>query len=79
MTTTPTELPEAIVPEAHALATQLAIVAGDEAAVMANLTRAAGADPDRAAALCVATLVYTFARCVTPANPSTTNTKEKSA
>lgn len=74
--TTPTELPEVIVPEVHALAEVLADVTGDEAAVIAAVARIGGTDPDEAAALCIATLIYTYSRCLTTTDPSTTNPKE---
>lgn len=76
----PRELPQALVHETHALAELLASVAGDEAEVIRTLARIGQScpTPEDAAALCTATLIYTFARCITT-ETNTTNTKEKTA
>lgn len=77
-TETADRLPDSVIVEAHALAEALALVAGDEAAVLDVIARTArDRDPEAAAALCVLALAYTFGRCVVPINPpSTTNQKE---
>jgi len=71
-------LPDSVISEAHALAEALALVAGDEAAVLDVIARTARErEPEAAAALCMVTLAYTYGRCVVPIDPeSTTNPKE---
>jgi hypothetical protein len=78
MTDETTELPDSVTADAHTLAESLALVAGDEAAVLDIIARTArDRGPEAAAALCVVTLAYTFGRCVVLTDPpSTANPKE---
>lgn len=81
MTThTPERLPAAVLEDALDLAESLALVAGDEAAVLdviAQSGRELPTDED-AAALCVVALAFTYARCVVLTHPpSTTPTRQE--
>jgi hypothetical protein len=59
-------IPDHIAYVADRLANRLAEVAGDENAVLDTLRNLGrNTDPDTAAAVCVAALAYTFARCTT--------------
>jgi hypothetical protein len=76
---TPTRLPVGVLDDALDLAESLALVAGDEAAVLDVIARTARELPtyEHAAALAVCALAFTYARCVVMTDPPSTTPTPK--